>query len=391
MRPRAVAAVAVLAIALGACSEPLEFAAWTIPAAAGARIVEYGPVPIEERIAEIELVADLTVGGDPDDANQSFYNPSDIAVAADGRMFVLERGNHRIQAFSSTGEYSTTIGREGQGPGEIAQGGEIAVVEDRLVRSGDSKLSVWTLDGEHLGDSALPFRQSFAISRLSPGWVFGTRSEFNEDNTSAERFIRVSLQAETGMTFAEATLPRSLVTIVNESGMTIVRLPGPTPAFATTLDGMVYVTAADEYQVHAFDAEGRARWALRTAWERLSVNDVDIERAVLRRTGETPARNLDVEWPQLNPALASVAGTQGGPALLVDGHGHLYVFPFVREPIDGRYPVDVYAADGERLFAGLIRVTSWKDALKDFVYLFEARESDGEAVAVRYRLVEPFE
>jgi hypothetical protein len=154
---------------------------------------------------------------------------------------------------------------------------------------------------------------------------------------------------------------------------------------------MVYLTAAAEYQVHAFDAAGEPRWALRTAWERMAVNDDDLERAVVRRVDKTPARNLAVEWPELNPALARVAGTQGGPALLVDGHGHLYVFPFVREAIDGRYPVDVYAANGERLFAGMIRVASWKDSLGDFVYLFETRESDGEAVAVRYRLVEPFD
>lgn len=54
--------VLVLAsVATLACSEPLEFADWTIPVPEGTRIVEYPGVPEEERVARIELVEDLVV------------------------------------------------------------------------------------------------------------------------------------------------------------------------------------------------------------------------------------------------------------------------------------------------------------------------------------------
>ena len=387
---RAVSLVFV-AIALSACAEPLEFADWTIPVPQGTRIIEYAPVSLEGRFGEITLVADLRLGGDPDAGDQSLYNPSDIAVADDGRIFVLESGNRRIQVFSATGKYEATIGREGQGPGEIRRGGDIAVVADRLVRSGDSKLSVWTLGGEHISDSAITVARTVApISRLADGWLLGSYSSPTDDDMIRQAFASMSLQAEIGQTYAEVTLPRRTKTIISESGPVILIGPGPTPAFATSREGRVYLTAAAEYQVHAFDTNGGARWALRTAWSRMAVDNDDMERAVARRVDDTPARNLDVEWSELNPALTSDLGTRSSPALLVDGHGHLYVFPLVRESIDGRYPVDVYAPDGERLFAGMIAVNEWKDALGDFVYRVEMDPQTEERVVVRYRLIEPF-
>ena len=113
---------------------------------------------------------------------------------------------------------------------------------------------------------------------------------------------------------------------------------------------------------------------------------------MLRRVDDAPARTLDVDWPLENPALASELSADGsGTALLVDGHGHIYVFPLVRDPIDGRYPVDVFDASGDRLFAGWIALNEWQDALGDFVYRLEESEEDDEIVAIRYALVEPFE
>jgi hypothetical protein len=150
----------------------------------------------------------------------------------------------------------------------------------------------------------------------------------------------------------------------------------------------VYVTNADEYQVLAMNAAGKARWALRTAWPRLPMDDDDKARAVLRGVDGQSAADLDLAWPTHNPALAN--GGAGGAALHVDGHGHLYVFPFIRDQEAEVWPVDVYDAEGEPLFSGLIGVPGWWDAVGDFVYRFGEDAATGERIVIRYRLVEPF-
>ncbi len=66
----------------------------------------------------LELVR--TIGTiEAEDDNFLFYMPSDIALDGQGNMFILDSGNHRIQKFTPDGQYVTTIGNKGQGPGEF--------------------------------------------------------------------------------------------------------------------------------------------------------------------------------------------------------------------------------------------------------------------------------
>jgi len=65
-----------------------------------------------------ELEKDLSIGREDDD-NYLFYDPRNIAVDEQGNIFILERGNCRIQKFDKNGKYLQTIGKKGQGPGEF--------------------------------------------------------------------------------------------------------------------------------------------------------------------------------------------------------------------------------------------------------------------------------
>ena len=67
MNLRAIVVLLTL-FAAAACSEPLEFADWTIPVPEGTRVIEYAPVGMEERGPEaIRLVEDLVIGTDLSD------------------------------------------------------------------------------------------------------------------------------------------------------------------------------------------------------------------------------------------------------------------------------------------------------------------------------------
>jgi hypothetical protein len=57
----------------------------------------------------------------------AFYMPLDMSLDAEGNLYVLDTGNHRIQKFSPEGVYLATIGRQGQGPGEFTFPGSLDV------------------------------------------------------------------------------------------------------------------------------------------------------------------------------------------------------------------------------------------------------------------------
>jgi len=70
--------------------------------------------------SQVELEFIKTIGEmDSDNDEVIFFMPTDIGFDSQGNIYVLDSGNHRIQKFSSDGEYLATIGQQGQGPGEF--------------------------------------------------------------------------------------------------------------------------------------------------------------------------------------------------------------------------------------------------------------------------------
>ncbi len=81
------------------------------------------------------------------------FQPTGIAVAADGTVFVADTGNHRIEAFDATGTFLWTFGRAGEGPGEFRRPMDIDVDAAGLVyvaELGGDRIQVFTPRGELL-------------------------------------------------------------------------------------------------------------------------------------------------------------------------------------------------------------------------------------------------
>ena len=86
----------------------------------GVRVVHNPAAGKWGKTPQVTLQPVRTIGDvDTEDENFAFNQPSDLAVDAQGRLCVLDSGNHRVQVFSPDGKYIKTIGRQGQGPGEF--------------------------------------------------------------------------------------------------------------------------------------------------------------------------------------------------------------------------------------------------------------------------------
>ena len=83
----------------------------------GIKIVKNPSEPLYGKIT-LELEEDLSIGREDDD-NYLFYDPRNISVDDQRNIYILERGNHRIQKFDKNGQFLQTIGKKGQGPGEF--------------------------------------------------------------------------------------------------------------------------------------------------------------------------------------------------------------------------------------------------------------------------------
>jgi DNA-binding beta-propeller fold protein YncE len=76
--------------------------------------------------------------------------PRNVEVAEDGRIYVLDSGNHRVQVFDADGQFLTGWGSQGSEPGQFNEPWGLAV-DDEFVYVADTwnhRIQKFTLDGE---------------------------------------------------------------------------------------------------------------------------------------------------------------------------------------------------------------------------------------------------
>ena len=85
-----------------------------------------------------EVLLTLGVAGEPGEDERHLNGPTDIAVAPNGDVFVADgHGNNRVVKYNSRGEYVTSWGRLGSGPGEFEVPHAIAIDARGRVLVGD--------------------------------------------------------------------------------------------------------------------------------------------------------------------------------------------------------------------------------------------------------------
>ncbi|MCA9957554.1 MAG: hypothetical protein KC443_00885, partial [Anaerolineales bacterium] len=117
----------------------------------------------------------INEAGFPGSAPGELSSPRNLAVAEDGRIYVADSGNHRIQVFAADGSYITSWGEFGTEPGQFNEPWGIAVDEQfvYVTDTWNHRLQKFTLNGELVGT----FGQSGSVdgSDSGLGMFFGPR------------------------------------------------------------------------------------------------------------------------------------------------------------------------------------------------------------------------
>ena len=105
---------------------------------------------ITENPLKVELL--LKIGSDKE--NEDFYDPYSFAVDSEGRIFILDTRNSRIQCFSPEGKFLFSFGRLGQGPGELSKRArKIKILEDGniyIIDSPPRRINVYNRNGQFI-------------------------------------------------------------------------------------------------------------------------------------------------------------------------------------------------------------------------------------------------
>ena len=96
------------------------------------------------------LKEELSLGGAEGQDEYMFSQIRSIAVGEDERIYILDSKEAHIKVFDKDGKYLKTIGRLGQGPGELNRPSTISVNQNELMVHETRRLSFFSLNGEFL-------------------------------------------------------------------------------------------------------------------------------------------------------------------------------------------------------------------------------------------------
>ena len=96
------------------------FSCFFVNAADRAVLVHNTLQDIENCKGKLQLKLIRIWGGDEEeDENKFFQTPTSVAVDDNQSIYICDFHNHCVKVFSNTGDYLRTIGRRGQGPGDM--------------------------------------------------------------------------------------------------------------------------------------------------------------------------------------------------------------------------------------------------------------------------------
>ncbi len=254
---------------------------------------------------------------DSDDDNVLFFQPSDIAFDADGNLYVLDAGNQRIQKFSAEGKYLSTIGRRGEGPGELqfplsldidAQG--YMYVPDM----GNQRIQVYTPEGiAHRGISTN--RSALGSIRILPegsmlqgtgGMMIMGPGGIDRNAPPAPLFKVRNPEGEIVKEFGNPHNFKDF--LLNRMGNQYMYSVAP--------DGSVLVAFNFQNRIEKYSADGKIEW---NADRPLNY---DTKAPKSKGNIRSSGGNVMIEAPRLNRASNGIA---------VDGQGRIWVVNLVRQ------------------------------------------------------------
>jgi len=320
----------------------------------------------------LTLKEDFSIGGSKAKDEYVLALPTSIAVDHKGNLFVLDFKESHIRVFDETGRFIRTIGRSGQGPGEIGAAWSISLPhgskELAVHDIRNRKLTFFSTDGEYLRSISLRgMIGGLKTDSQGNAYVFDTQfgagqpkntlKKMSADMSKVLAEISNHLQDDSHNPFA----PREYWVIDDR-------------------DCLVY-GEGKTYEIRYYDPSGKlVRKVLREGGP-LKVTKKDIDEFANRPTP-----------PGINPVYNYSSHHGAYRSFFVDDLGHLFVQTWERTP-DNRQDIhDIFDADGR--FIGRVPLNRHADLINPKVRLirsgkYYAIESDAEGYEVvkRYSVV----
>lgn len=223
----------------------------TIKEENGVTVVKNPEEPMYGEII-LELEEDLVIGNEVDE-NLRFYKWLSLDVDQDGNIYVMDRGSFRIQKFNKDGSYIQTIGRRGQGPGELERPTFLTLDEEGniFVKDG-SKIQIFNRDDQFERSFPIPLNSNhFKITR--EGNFLGERRTIMPPDNLSEDVVLMNDKSTVLKTIASFSSIKMDSMFNREDRFTIL---APELCFCPSMKDYAVYGFPSEYRLFVVDSSG---------------------------------------------------------------------------------------------------------------------------------------
>jgi hypothetical protein len=305
------------------------------------------------------LEEELSIGVEEGAEEYMFQDAREVVVDNRERIFVSDIRGINIKVFDKLGNYLTTIGRQGQGPGEFGRITNIQItpenelmVHDRSTR----RLSFFSLDGEFLRTEQLKEIQATRIKVNSNGNYVVKTIDFNSGNFTSAVELKIY---DSNLEFIN--------TIAKDKYWSVKAPLQPIMTSKLLSSDSIVCGFRETYEFQFLDSEGKI---VRKVSRDYSPIEITEEEKTKRQLPQ------DSELPKYFPTFQDLS---------VDEEGRIYVQLYERQPDEDKFYYDVFDPVGKYIAKVPLDALPqyWKNSK---MYSIELSE-EGFQVVKRYKVM----
>ena len=374
---RRIVAVAAVLLLLLACQKRQEPGPVKVVQIDGVPTVQNPAEPLRQS-CPWTYEQDLVLSNEMTDPETSFVYVSSVAVDRDGNIYVLDMRQKRVQVFDRSGHYVRSIGKAGEGPGELSQPGILRLDDD-----GNLLVYDYQLRRVSWFDRSGRFLRSVSLDKL--GWPSGvlpwhggrliTVIEHHKKDDPSARWFRVLIVDSSGVVVDSlGDFLGGRVKRIPIRGGVVTYYTGYEPRLAWDVapGPILYLGYSGAYRVEAYDSTGRLVRRFEREWVPAPIPEEDRRRA-LKRFAVSEEVKKQIEVPKTEPAFYD---------LLCDDLGNIWLQRTGGAP----YRFDVFDSQGRYVCVQTLdaKPLVWSGG---FLYARRVHSEEGTMELVRFRRV----
>jgi hypothetical protein len=347
----------------------------------GVKVIKNPNEPLYGEIT-FDLEEDLSIGNE-DDENYMFYRGIKIEVDNDGNIYVLDRGNHRIQKYDKNGRYLLTIGSKGQGPGEFQNPSDIYIDSNGSIYVNDFQ-RITIFDEEGIFRDTIPTDTNMYFWAITKGGNILAQTFFI-DYERLSRTTDISLFDSKGKKNTIASFPYPIDGLVQGTIIGEFNNYRPRLYLCSINENYALYGYSSKYRLYMVNAEGKTVLIIEKDEKPEAIKSEEKDKMIENETALIKLhRKIKISRKEVRKTYKFPKTKPFYLVLNTDDRGNIYVLKFPKKGKEFCY--DLFNIKGYYLYEIKIKPLVLDVIKKGFIYTRETSKESGYIKVKRYKI-----